>query len=191
MMMGMRIAPAALSSLLLCFSISAAQAAGGVVPQSTGKELLDFSIPLDQGPLTSSGDRVRFAKAISAVCKSYRAIVRTITPDEKAWLDKELGPDSSSERMMAALGTEIFSRNQAATILDECISTANFIATTSDHSVIWAALAQLFIRNDISDALMHVGATNADIEDIGAANLYFRETASTIIGRILIPALSK
>lgn len=186
---GRRIALAVFSYIALFASMPVALAADKIVSRTALQALFEFHIPRDQGPLSDSAERVRFAKAISAVCRSYRGIVRTITPDEEAWLDKEFGADSSPERALAALGTEISSRSQSARFLDSCISTSGRIATAEDHPVIWASLARLLVAEDITDALKHVGAANADAEDIQRANFFFRETAVTIIGRIVIPAL--
>lgn len=172
--------------LALMLSLSEAHA-GEVVQNAVARELVEFNLAM--GPLKPD-ERIHFARSISAVCKAYRNVIPTITPDEHAWLQKEMGQESSGERMIAAAGTTNLARYKSAQFLDECLDITDKIIETSDIPIRWAFLAQLLTDEDIADHLSGIGTLTPDSTDVtGARFMLGADTASTIIGRILVPAL--
>lgn len=172
---------------LLTINTGLAQAEN-VVPKEVARELIT-TLWSDDEPMTEA-QRSNFAALISKACKAYRGVVPTITPDQHAWLMTEMGKGSSSERMVAAAGTDIFARYKSAEFLEHCAGLASIIATEANTPANWALLAHLFTDEDVSEYLANIGTIDPDSTDItGARMMLGSDMAAAIIIRILEPAL--
>lgn len=98
-------------------------------------------------------ERRGFASAVDAYCSRGRNYVPSLTPDEQKWLESEL--NASTERLNAAVRTEVFARWQLASLYDDCVSWARAIAQLpleqNGEIYLWAGLVNVAMDAKPSD----------------------------------------
>jgi hypothetical protein len=159
--------------------------ADNVMPNDRMKALGPYLWPEPAHLEFNRKQRTEFAALIAAVCRDYRNVVPTPTPEEQNWLDTELR--AGGQRPGRAISSGIYARSVLANTFDQCAMVAEVLSYEQEGSSLqnWVTLTLILNEEDLFDAFSRFGVNGVGNDDIGAVNVIFRAIVRSILHRIV------
>jgi hypothetical protein len=173
------------AGLFLALWTIVSASADNVMPPDRMKALGPYLWPQPADLEFDREQRTEFAALIAAVCRDYRNVVPTPTPEEQNWLDSELR--AGGQRPGAAISSAIYARSVLANTFDQCAMVADILSYEQEGSSLrnWVTLSLILNEEDLFDTFSRFGVNGVGNDDIGAVNVIFRAIVRSILHRIV------